>query len=260
MGFASFVVLAIVAELCSGNHGYFPSKMSFGKAGYYQYPTAYHGSTAACVGQFYCKNTQSSSGISWMQPSSQPECVNKMKICDGMMDCSNGADEKGCPPQCAKMGMISCRDRKNCGSLCDGVPDCHDMDDERHCPAGCFCPENHYLCKDMKTCVSKKQLCDGNNDCPACDDEDDCPAECKCGERSYLCMGKGKCINIKQVCDGDNDCPMNEDETCRSGCQCKQGEYQCDEGTVCIQNEQLCEGSAEAQCPNADDEDPLICI
>ncbi|WAQ95677.1 LRP2-like protein [Mya arenaria] len=99
-----------------------------------QWHTILSNTTAACVGQFYCKNTQSSSGISWMQPSSQPECVNKMKICDGMMDCSNGADEKGCPAECK-------------------------------------CGERSYLCMGKGKCINIKQVCDGDNDCPMNEDE-----------------------------------------------------------------------------------------
>ncbi|WAQ95567.1 LRP4-like protein, partial [Mya arenaria] len=179
MGFASFVVLAIVAEVCSGNHGYYPSKMSFGKAGYYQYPTAYHGSTAACVGQFYCKNTQSSSGISWMQPSSQPECVNKMKICDGMMDCSNGADEKGCPAECK-------------------------------------CGERSYLCMGKGKCINIKQVCDGDNDCPMNEDET-CRSGCQCKQGEYQCDGGTVCIQNEQFCEEggellDQQCPNGDDE------------------------------------------------
>ncbi|XP_052765319.1 sortilin-related receptor-like [Mya arenaria] len=155
---------------------------------------------------------------------------------------------------------MNCLDRKHCGRLCDGSPDCGGMDDEKNCPASCFCPENHYLCKDKKTCVSKKQLCDGNNDCPAWDDEDNCPTECKCGERQYLCMGKEKCINIKQICDENVDCPMNEDETCRAGCRCTEGQYLCEatEGApdVCVRFDQLCDGGKGTgiDCPNGDDE------
>ncbi|XP_052815827.1 low-density lipoprotein receptor-related protein 4-like [Mya arenaria] len=242
MGLVTVVVLVTVVNVCLG---LYPEKFPR-----YYYPQVYHNKVAACVGQFFCKYSHD-----------QPECLNKHEVCDGMMDCSNGADERNCPPQCAKMGMINCQDRKHCGRLCDGSPDCGGMDDEMHCPAGCFCPENHYLCKDMKTCVSKKQLCDGNNDCPACDDENNCPAECQCGERQYLCMGKEKCINIKQICDGDEDCPMDEDETCRAGCRCNKGQYLCGAAKgaadVCIGLDQFCDSNDD--CPNGDDEE-LKCI
>ncbi|WAQ96136.1 MALR1-like protein [Mya arenaria] len=122
---------------------------------------------AACVGQFFCKYSHD-----------QPECLNKHEVCDGMMDCSNGADE-------------------------------------RNCPAECQCGERQYLCMGKEKCINIKQICDGDEDCPM-DEDETCRAGCRCNKGQYLCgAAKGAadvCIGLDQFCDSNDDCPNGDDE------------------------------------------------
>lgn len=53
-------------------------------------------------------------------------------VCDGIDDCSNGADESSC----SDAGTFSCGDGGTISSAfrCDGISDCPDQSDERNCP------------------------------------------------------------------------------------------------------------------------------
>ncbi|CAB3408313.1 unnamed protein product [Caenorhabditis bovis] len=68
---------------------------------------------------------------------SDPKCISKLYLCDGLAQCSNQADEMNCPPRICLPGQFQCHDNKKClppGGLCDEVPDCADGSDEIYCP------------------------------------------------------------------------------------------------------------------------------
>ncbi|XP_052817659.1 sortilin-related receptor-like [Mya arenaria] len=143
-----------------------------------------------------------------------PECVSAMAVCDGVTDCSNGADEQGCPnPNCKSQGLMTCSDRKTCGKPCDGFPQCSGLEDERMCPT--ICPKGNLQCRDGKTCISAERLCDGHDDCMDGQDEERCNLF-KCASGQILCSD-GKCGN---VCDGEMQCSDKADEQNCKDLQC----------------------------------------
>ncbi|XP_052783374.1 very low-density lipoprotein receptor-like [Mya arenaria] len=142
-------------------------------------------------------------------PMGYPECVPASAVCNGFPDCSNGADERGCPnPNCGSRGMMTCNDRRTCGKPCDGNTQCQGLEDEIMCPK--ICPKRSLLCGDGKTCVDLDRMCDGHDDCPSGDDEN----KKICVKTSGLMDGQIRCSNgnVANVCDGDRQCPGGADE------------------------------------------------
>ncbi|XP_072393053.1 atrial natriuretic peptide-converting enzyme-like isoform X2 [Diabrotica undecimpunctata] len=55
--------------------------------------------------------------------------------------------------------------------ICDGVIDCQDVADEKSCS---YCPKNHLHCGIGRVCIHKSKRCDGHSDCPDGSDERGC--------------------------------------------------------------------------------------
>ena len=81
-------------------------------------------------------------------------CIPTRKVCDGIVDCSNGDDEQ----YCAKMacpGHLRCSNTTFCVSpheICDGVSHCPFGEDEKtcmQCPSGCLCKGNIISCRSV---------------------------------------------------------------------------------------------------------------
>uniref|UniRef100_A0AC34R5K0 Vitellogenin receptor n=1 Tax=Panagrolaimus sp. JU765 TaxID=591449 RepID=A0AC34R5K0_9BILA len=67
---------------------------------------------------------------------SDPKCISKKYLCDGVNQCADQADESHCPPRICLPGQFQCHDNKKCLqalSLCDGTPNCEDESDEKYC-------------------------------------------------------------------------------------------------------------------------------
>ncbi|CAN8032593.1 unnamed protein product, partial [Ixodes persulcatus] len=65
-------------------------------------------------------------------------CVLHQKICDGLVDCPGGSDERNCPKGSCSPGFFFCRlvGVSKCIKdtlVCDGVADCDDQTDENEC-------------------------------------------------------------------------------------------------------------------------------
>ncbi|KYM93915.1 Serine protease nudel [Cyphomyrmex costatus] len=147
------------------------------------------------------------------------QCISWNQVCDGVMDCRDGADEKN--GMCLQMQQIRRRNETNnkCAkseircrngecisksAFCDGKVDCSNGADE---PVICSCAEYLKL-------TTPERLCDGVRHC--LDKTDESPEECQCTNANFKCnreSGNFTCISQDFVCDGDNDCPNGEDET-----------------------------------------------
>ncbi|GLG96379.1 Vitellogenin receptor, partial [Gryllus bimaculatus] len=93
------------------------------------------------------------------------ECLSPRSRCNQLVDCADGADERGCA--CADYLRAQYLTRK----LCDGVVDCWDYSDENQCE---WCSPGQFVCPNSQVCVSPARLCDGARDCPYGDDERQC--------------------------------------------------------------------------------------
>ncbi|CAG9815028.1 unnamed protein product [Phaedon cochleariae] len=103
-------------------------------------------------------------------------CVLGSSRCDGILDCSDGSDEKNC--DCDLKTHFHCGNSTSCLELsrkCDQNLDCWDKSDEVDCVKGLKCPEDEFPCVDSH-CIPKENFCDGNFDCP---DRSDEPVGCQ---------------------------------------------------------------------------------
>uniref|UniRef100_A0A8D2LJ70 Suppressor of tumorigenicity 14 protein homolog n=1 Tax=Varanus komodoensis TaxID=61221 RepID=A0A8D2LJ70_VARKO len=140
-------------------------------------------------------------------------CIDKSRLCDGWLDCRDGADERNCT--CTEK-QFQCQNGwcKSKFWVCDGVNDCGDNSDELQCQ----CPADNFKCSNGK-CIPGPQKCDGKDDCGDGSDEGKCDstAVVPCQQYTYKCRNS-LCVNKRNPeCDGKKDCSDNSDE---DNCNC----------------------------------------
>src|SRR5690606_24964461 len=93
-------------------------------------------------------------GIPWECPDGSGEVL----LCDGRLECDNGADEGRCGQRQCDDGSATLR----LAQFCDNVPDCDDGSDEVACAP---CRDTELESTDVR--IPRAWLCDGNVDCPS---------------------------------------------------------------------------------------------
>ncbi|PIO53597.1 Low-density lipoprotein receptor domain class A, partial [Teladorsagia circumcincta] len=101
-------------------------------------------------------------------------CLERSRVCDGIVDCSDGADEEDCPGTCildknVKIPQVTCADGRRYpeAEACAGVIE--------QCAYNCTKCDKRlaFTCNDKK-CVPQMLVCDGIEDCSGGEDESDC--------------------------------------------------------------------------------------
>lgn len=143
--------------------------------------------------------------------------------CDGIPQCTQGADEKSCP------GDFTCSDQSTVGAshVCNGVSECSDGADEADCPT--------FTCQDGNQVLARFH-CDGSPQCLDGSDEANCTTY-TCGDRT---------LAVSTRCDGVRHCADGSDEA-----QCP-GFLICHDGTMGVPRSQRCDGTV--QCNDGSDE------
>ncbi|KAG0726647.1 Low-density lipoprotein receptor-related protein 2 [Chionoecetes opilio] len=189
------------------------------------------------------------------------QCTSPNTICDGIVQCMNGADERRCwSTPCPQDKIARCQTSTLCldlMDLCNGDPECPGGEDEdpRFCKS--FpCPRDRpFRCRNGK-CIAKESLCDGVfRDCDGGEDEafEYCKSVHVCpASRSFKC-DYGICISEKMVCDGTFNCLDATDElVCdRQNCPAERA-FKCLSG-LCISMDQVCNGVRDG-CDDGSDE------
>ncbi|TNN01446.1 hypothetical protein fugu_010828 [Takifugu bimaculatus] len=195
--------------------------------------------------------------------------------CNGVQECSDGADEHNCEPLCTRYMEFVCKNRAQClfqSLVCDGIKHCKDGSDEDSEYAGCAVPSEFGKVCDAYTfqcangvCVSLEWKCDGMDDCGDYSDEANCAAPTDvpgCSRYFQFECKNGRCIPTWWKCDGENDCRDWSDETqCTGGATphtaapgpstCAPNRFHCGSG-VCVIDSWVCDGYAD--CPDGSDE------
>ncbi|KAJ4938632.1 hypothetical protein JOQ06_003242, partial [Pogonophryne albipinna] len=140
--------------------------------------------------------------------------------------------------ECNIPGIFMCRDGKCVpgGWQCDGLPDCFDKSDEKGCPkVKSKCAPTFFACANGVHCIIGRFRCNGFSDCPDGSDEENCsnlkpltvtlseltldPDLCpasttagsECSETRFKCRN-GHCVDRSFLCNGQDNCQDNSDE------------------------------------------------
>uniref|UniRef100_A0A1B6CT02 FZ domain-containing protein n=1 Tax=Clastoptera arizonana TaxID=38151 RepID=A0A1B6CT02_9HEMI len=112
-------------------------------------------------------------------------CIPQRWVCNGVRDCSSGADELNCSNFTCSEDKFRCKSDSKCIPVqwkCDTKVDCEDGSDELNCPKPVSSRDSHQ-----------------NNNCPK-------------GLLSLRCVD-GRCITFDQICDNVTDCSDGSDES-----------------------------------------------
>ncbi|GFQ76332.1 low-density lipoprotein receptor-related protein 1B, partial [Trichonephila clavata] len=179
-------------------------------------------------------------------------CIDTIRVCDGVKDCSFGEDDQNCGIATCPPGQFQC-DGSRCVDerrRCDSRPDCADRSDEADCEKPKACQPDEFRCGDGQ-CIKEFLKCDRRYDCQDGSDELSC-AGVVCPPGTFRC-DNGSCIDLFLRCDGRGDCPDRSGADER-GCPCSPSQWQCDFGQ-CLDRSKLCDGTVDCPDDNSDERD-----
>eukprot|EP00092_Neocalanus_flemingeri_P007207 GFUD01007785.1.p1 GENE.GFUD01007785.1~~GFUD01007785.1.p1 ORF type:complete len:502 (+),score=98.43 GFUD01007785.1:923-2428(+) len=150
---------------------------------------------------------------------------------------------------------------------CDGVEDCPDGNDEKGCDCpgmwNCTtCLQGHkFKCKDLSACVKEEQICDGVSQCSDGSDEfcsqQNCTGWISCwGSKAYQCSSIPCTQGGKLVCHGRtynradnamylcNGSCLDKSQPCND--QCLPGRILCADTGSCLASEIPCQGVCQS--------------
>lgn len=117
--------------------------------------------------------------------------------------------------ECNIPGNFMCGDGKCVpgGWQCDGLPDCFDKSDEKGCPkVKSKCASTFFTCSTGGHCIIGRFRCNGFSDCPDGSDEENCTGNpLVCTEARFKCRN-GRCVDRSFLCNGQDNCQDNSDE------------------------------------------------
>uniref|UniRef100_A0A3B4ZLW9 Low-density lipoprotein receptor class A domain-containing protein 3 n=1 Tax=Stegastes partitus TaxID=144197 RepID=A0A3B4ZLW9_9TELE len=117
--------------------------------------------------------------------------------------------------ECNTPGNFMCGDGKCVpgGWQCNGLPDCLDKSDEKGCPkVKSKCAPTFFACANGVHCIIGRFRCNGFSDCPDGSDEENCTGNpLVCSEARFKCRN-GRCVDRSFLCNGQDNCQDNSDE------------------------------------------------
>ncbi|XP_072033875.1 sushi, von Willebrand factor type A, EGF and pentraxin domain-containing protein 1-like [Amphiura filiformis] len=201
-------------------------------------------------------------------------CILNEWVCDTVVHCLDGADERNCDPMPdCPIDYERCPGSNNAACIrpswrCDGVNDCADHSDEdiNWCRT-IDCPYDMVKCTNSGRCIKGQYLCNGIDECLDGSGADE--PQSYCTSHAFTCPSyhfecdNGLCIPDQWLCDADDDCGDRSDEDnfdC-SAVTCRPGYFRCAENkprqSICIPDYCLCDGIVH--CEDGEDELPPQC-
>ena len=185
----------------------------------------------------------------WKCPNEDKCIIKDRQVCDGVLDCKDGADEAICSSQfcaskffefpkwkCTGMNVTKCIPFEN---VCDGTNDCNHAQDEgeicmqdfckatlnRHVcpkPGGNVCSRKENICKNCQRDFHCNEYNCTENFCSKTFSKEkmSCPDEKRCIGKKFACDGKlCRCHCLSRCdCENCNDWFEDSEEFCHSFC------------------------------------------
>lgn len=175
------------------------------------------------------------------------ECIDILKRCDTVSDCTGGEDEEHCETWICPTTHNKCTNGFCVPSyaVCNFVDDCGDASDEDNCRyPGCFPSE--FTCVSGQ-CIRPMLVCDDVRDCQDGSDEAQCQPE------DFAVCGSGWKVHRFFWCDGWPECEDNHADELNCG-ECGEQQFRCP-NSQCISLGNVC----DAQCDCVDCADEQDC-